>query len=183
MLDSLCIFFIAGLIGNKYYKTSKSKRKSNSAEIIIVTIANEKVKNSLFECINYTYTKFPNISISIIVDEGAQLMDSLTEHINQDKQNKTLQNNFIDNTKRGLKIENRNKNIHKIIVPNNYRQDLLAKGRAINYFVENYVKDNKWYILLMMIALFLMIDFYMKFHFMWQKDMLLLIKLLNKGKT
>jgi cellulose synthase/poly-beta-1,6-N-acetylglucosamine synthase-like glycosyltransferase len=32
-----------------------------------------------------------------------------------------------------------------IVVPKTYKQYLIAKGRAINYFVENYVQKGQWY--------------------------------------
>jgi len=32
-----------------------------------------------------------------------------------------------------------------IVVPRSYKPFLIAKGRAMNYFVENYVQGNKWY--------------------------------------
>lgn len=33
-----------------------------------------------------------------------------------------------------------------VIVPKHYRRDLIAKGRAINYFIEQKVQPGKWYV-------------------------------------
>ena len=114
--------------------------KSNKVEIIIVSIANEKVKNSLFECINHTNTNFPDIPISIIVDDGAQLIDSLFEYINKDCLNSSLLYNSKISAKERLDIMKGKRSINIIVVPKDYRPDLIAKGRSINYFVENHVR-------------------------------------------
>jgi len=52
----------------------------------------------------------------VLVDEGAQLIPEL-----------------------------RSAGYELVIVPSEYRKDLVGKGRAINYFIENYVADDMWY--------------------------------------
>jgi len=53
----------------------------------------------------------------ILTDEGAELIDYL-KHV-------------------GARL---------VVVPRSYRRDLVGKGRAINYFIENSVEPNKWYV-------------------------------------
>jgi cellulose synthase/poly-beta-1,6-N-acetylglucosamine synthase-like glycosyltransferase len=47
----------------------------------------------------------------------------------------------------GSKLELNDKNIRIIVVPNNF-DGVKCKGRAIQYFIKNYVEDNKWYVFL-----------------------------------
>src|SRR4051794_33614087 len=171
-------FFILGIIGIRY-RPNKSKFKSNKVEIIIVSIANEKVKNSLFECINHTYTNFPDIPISIIVDEGAQLIDSLFEYINKDCLNSSLLHNSKISAKERLDIMKGKRSINIIVVPKDYRPDLIAKGRSINYFVENHVKDLKWYIFIDDDNLILYDNFLYEIPFYGKRDIHLLILFLK----
>jgi cellulose synthase/poly-beta-1,6-N-acetylglucosamine synthase-like glycosyltransferase len=133
-----------GIIGSRY-KPYTSKFKSKNVEIVIVSIADERVKNSLFECINHTYNNFPNILISVIIDEGAQLTESLSTYINKYSLDNDTINNYGNSIKEAVR-DGSDKGIRLRVVPKDYRNDLIAKGRAINYFIENHVKDSKWYV-------------------------------------
>jgi beta-1,4-mannosyltransferase len=94
------------------YKPKKAAKKARNAEIVIVSIANRKVKTSLYETIENV--KSLKIKFHLLVDEGAELLGELpTENL--------------------------------VVVPKEYRNDLMAKGRAINYFIETYVEKGKWY--------------------------------------
>lgn len=96
------------------YKPKKSMKRAENVEIIIVSIANNKVKNSLYETISNI--KKLNVKFYLLVDEGAELLSELSMS-----------------------------NSNMVIVPKSYKPFLIAKGRAINYFIENYVQENKWY--------------------------------------
>jgi egghead protein (zeste-white 4 protein) len=121
-------YVILGLVGFFLYKPSSrlkrinqsTKEKSrNNFEFVIVSIAARTVRYSLFECVYYTRNKFPHISLSVLIDEGAQL-------------NMDLWRAVYDS-------------INVVRVPKRYRTDLLGKGRAMNYFIENHVDNYTWY--------------------------------------
>ena len=67
---------LMGLFG-LLYKPRTSNIKSAKVEIVIVSIASRYVKKSLFECLAKTRERFPDVPISILVDEGADLLDEL----------------------------------------------------------------------------------------------------------
>jgi egghead protein (zeste-white 4 protein) len=81
-------------------------------EIVIVSIANQKVRNSLYETIDNI--RKLNLKFYVLVDEGAEMIPELSA-------------------------------VDLVVVPKTYKQYLVAKGRAINYFIENHVQKNKWY--------------------------------------
>jgi hypothetical protein len=82
----------------------------------------------LFETIDHTLRNFKYIPFHVVVDEGADLIDDLQL------------------LARYVKLNNDNNTIFKItVVPKDYRKDLVAKGRAMNYFIENVVSRHKWF--------------------------------------
>jgi len=95
------------------YKPKRGREKAENVEVVIVSIANSKVKKALFECIAHT-KKTLNVPIWILVDEGSELIPELI----------------------GLNL---------VIVPKDYRRDLVGKGRAMNFFIETKVEGRKWY--------------------------------------
>ncbi|RLE89515.1 MAG: egghead protein [Thermoprotei archaeon] len=98
------------------YRPKKSTIKAKNVVFVVVSIAKETVRNALFETLNHVVTNFPNYRVWVVVDEGAELIPELKL--------------------RGYDL---------IIVPKEYRRDLIGKGRAINYFIESVVEDDKWY--------------------------------------
>ena len=110
------IFTVIGLLG-LLYKPKRRTQKAENVNFVVVTIACLKVKKSLLESIYHTKEMFPNYPLWIVCDQGAELIDELG-NIPQ---------------------------VNVVVVPENYRKDLLAKGRAINYFIETYVLDKQWY--------------------------------------
>lgn len=138
---------IIGLFG-LLYTSRVGNVKSDKVEIVIVSIASRYVKRSLFECIAHTKTKFQNIPISIVVDEGAELLDELIEArrsfgnitrfvYRTDRENQQL-----------LKSENRSdaSAFNLIVVPDKFRRELIGKGRALSYFTSiDSFDNNKWY--------------------------------------
>ena len=94
------------------YKPKKSLTRAENVEIIIVSVANQKVRSSLQETISNIGRLL--LKSHLLVDEGAELIGELpTENL--------------------------------VVVPRNYKPFLVGKGRAMNYFVEHYVEENKWY--------------------------------------
>jgi cellulose synthase/poly-beta-1,6-N-acetylglucosamine synthase-like glycosyltransferase len=115
----ISIFVILGLIGFLFYKSKKSNHKSKNYEITIVSKASANVKNSLFRCLNNNkHFGF----INLVIDEECELETELKKYCKDNK-------------------------INLYIVPKNYNIKAIAKGRAIQYFIDTNVKDlYKWYI-------------------------------------
>ncbi|QOR94040.1 glycosyltransferase family 2 protein [Thermosphaera chiliense] len=107
---------VAGGVAYFLYKPRKSLFKSTNYEIVVVSKADEKVKNSLLEVVRYHLKKFGKLTV--VIDEGAPLTNTL----------KSI------------------RSLNLVIVPASYRRDLVGKGRALSYFIENQVDDEKWYV-------------------------------------
>lgn len=112
------ILVTLGVIGYAVYKPKRGSKKAENIEIVVVSKADHKVKNSLLEVVKYHVGKYSRILV--VVDEGAPLSGLLRKI-------------------KGVKL---------IEVPSNYRQDLIGKGRALQYFVDCCVDNNKWYVLI-----------------------------------
>lgn len=63
-----------------------------------------------------THNRKLGIPLRVVVDEGSELIPKL-----------------------------KGENCDCVIVPSSYRTDLIAKGRAINYFIEKEARTDKWY--------------------------------------
>lgn len=108
-----------GLIGGLFYKSKKENYKIKKMELAIVSKANNGVKNSLLNTINHTLDNFYDYKINLVMDKDSDLEEELKEKYG---------------------------NIVNIVtVPKNYSCEALAKGRAINYFIENNVKEDYFY--------------------------------------
>jgi len=105
-----------GATGYIAYKPRRLGIKTTNYELVIVSKADEKVQKSLIESLKYHVARFGHVTL--VVDEGSQMMGSLRYF-------------------KGVKL---------VVVPASYRRDLVGKGRALNYFVENYVVPHKWYV-------------------------------------
>lgn len=104
-----------GIANYLLYKPKRGYKRTDNIEIVVVSKANHKVRNSLLEVVRYHVNKFGKITI--VVDEEAPLIPLLRRL-------------------RGIKL---------VEVPANYRRDLIGKGRALQYFVDCCVERNKWY--------------------------------------
>jgi len=132
---------VLGLIGKILYKPKMGIVRTNKVELVLVSVASAKVKNALLESINSTLKRFPDIPFTIVVDEGAELLDEL-QILSHSAEVRTSHNNKY------LLLQHTMSSSHTfeiVVVPKNYRPDLIAKGRAMNYFIENKVRLEKWY--------------------------------------
>lgn len=119
------IYTIIGIIGYVAYRTNKNVNKENEAkevEICIVSKASKDVENVLFNCIEHHSKMFPEYNVNLIVDSNSQLNGRLVEFAKK----------FA--------------NVNYIEVPNDFKIKAIAKGRAIEYFIQKCVKENKWYV-------------------------------------
>jgi hypothetical protein len=73
--------------------------------------------------------------------------------------------------------------IKVVRVPRDYRSDLIGKGRAMHYFIENYVAADKWYCFIDDDNLLLDDNLYMKYLIMKSLVLLLAILLLYLEKV
>ncbi|MEM0001674.1 MAG: glycosyltransferase family 2 protein [Desulfurococcaceae archaeon] len=110
------VLITLGLTSYVVYKPRRDRKRARNVEIVIVSKADYKVKNSLMETVEYHVKKYGKVIV--VVDEGAPLTNLLTR-------------------RHGVKL---------IEVPSNYRRDLIGKGRALQYFVDCCVDENKWYV-------------------------------------
>ena len=140
------MFLIVGFIGFSF-RAKKSSAKSNRVEIVIVSIASRSVKNSLFECINHTRTHFTDVPLTILVDEYAELLDDLVQMSRIPVKISTVFSGGALQSLRQMR-QYHETSFTIVVVPKNYRRDLIAKGRAINYIIENKVRSENWYIFL-----------------------------------
>lgn len=114
-------FTIIGLVGYLLYKPTKKGEEHKDTEIIIVSKASKSVEGVLFESIKHNATILSSCHIYVVIDEGSELFLRL----------KTFIANF--------------KNIELVIVPKSFRCVAIAKGRAIEYFIQTYAVSKKWY--------------------------------------
>lgn len=105
-----------GVVAYVLYKPRRSSSRAENFEIVIVSKADHKVKNSLLESVSYHINRYGRVTV--VIDEGAPLQSVLE----------------------------RNKRIKLVVVPSNYRLDLIGKGRALQYFIDCCVDENKWYV-------------------------------------
>src|SRR5918911_2580681 len=70
---------VIGLIGRAFFRPNKEYNKTDKLELVLISVANKKVKKSLFETINHTINMFKDVPLNIVVDEGAELLDELME--------------------------------------------------------------------------------------------------------
>ncbi|MGC9071149.1 MAG: glycosyltransferase [Acidilobus sp.] len=100
------------------YRSRRSPTRTSNVALVIPSVANEDVRDSLYDTL--THNRFLGIPMYVVVDEGAPLKDEL-EKIRW---------------------------INLVVVPKSFRPDLVGKGRALRYFVENYVikRPDMWYV-------------------------------------
>jgi hypothetical protein len=116
----LSIYLFVLVVAVAAYNTKRSPRKASNVALVIPSVANEKVRESLFAALHHN--RFLGVPIYLVIDEGAPLQREL-EKLNW---------------------------VRLVVVPRKYRPDLFGKGRALRYFVENYVakRPDMWYVFL-----------------------------------
>jgi hypothetical protein len=112
-------YFALGLIAYLAYTPQQADEKADDVTFVIPTIGAAAVRDSLFECLDHHTDKFEEYTIYILTDEGADLEDELRAYPDAET----------------------------MVVPDSYDPNAVAKGRAIQYFIEQVVADNPdgWY--------------------------------------
>lgn len=113
---SFTFFVMLGGVA-QLYKTKKGKKIAKNVDFVVVTCARESVRNSLLETVRHLKNNF-NQRVIILIDEGADMQQELIKEFGSR---------------------------HVFRTPENYRKDLVGKGRAMNYFIEKQVKKTRWY--------------------------------------
>jgi hypothetical protein len=136
-----CSLLVIGFQGF-FYRVHRSQVLANNVEFVIVSIGSRNVRCSLFETIKHTALSFPQVPLYVVVEQDSELLGELENLITSDylipirDAIATYTTTLRSSSKPMIEI---------VAVPKKYRPDLIAKGRAINYFIENYVVTSKWY--------------------------------------
>ncbi len=118
------VFLIAGSIGYVIYKPKKKPYKSYNVEFVLVTVANNKVKNALKESLGNLRKRFRNYLVWVVIDEGAELTNYLSSMSSSDPY------------------------LRLVVVPQTYIRSCKGKARAMKYFIEHFVEPDNWYVFL-----------------------------------
>ena len=103
---------VAGLLGSATYRTETADEPAENVRLVITTIASEAVRDALFETIQHTLSNFEEYELYCVLDEGSDLQSEL---VAMDR-------------------------IRTVVVPDEYEVEAKAKGRAMQYFVDD---DNR----------------------------------------
>lgn len=115
----LVAYFILGLVAYLAYTPHTAEEPAENVRLVIPTIGSESVRNSLMECLAHHREMFPDYDLYILTDEGADLEADLRDY----------------------------PGFTTVVVPDSFECEAVAKGRAIQYFIETVVADDPefWY--------------------------------------
>jgi len=115
----LLSYFILGFVAYILYQPKTAEERAENVTFAIPTIGSEEVRDSLFKCLEHHTELFEEYEIYILTDEGADLEQELRDYAG----------------------------VQTVVVPDSYTCDAVAKGRAIQYFIETVVAENPegWY--------------------------------------
>lgn len=115
----LIAYFLLGLIAYVRYTPPTTGTKARNVRFVVTTIGSERVRSSLLECLAHHRAQFPDYELYCVTDEGAALEEELVA---------------MDG-------------ITTMVVPESFTCEAVAKGRAIQYFIETVVTDDQeyWY--------------------------------------
>lgn len=108
-----------GLLSSFLYERDRAGERAENVRLVIPTVASEHVRPALLETIEHTVEMFSDFEVYCILDEGSDLQGELI----------------------------RRDGISTVVVPDSYNCQAVAKGRAINYFIETVVAERPeyWY--------------------------------------
>lgn len=115
----LFAYFSLGAYAYLKYTPHKSAERYESVRFAIPTVGSYKVEESLFRCLSYHAEKFGDFQLYCIVDEGSDLQQKIEKF----------------------------DGVRTVVVPDSYEADAVAKGRAIQYFIDTVVSGDPdvWY--------------------------------------
>lgn len=110
------LYVLASMVGHIIYTAQRSVEKVDDLTLVLVTIASEDVRDALMEAIEHNRRLFEDCEFRVLIDEGADLQPALEAM-----------------------------DIDLVVVPDDYDPSAIAKGRALQYFVETHVVEDEWY--------------------------------------
>ncbi len=115
----LLAYFLLGGIAYLSYTPHTADEPAEDVRLVIPTVGSESVRDSLMDCLEHHREQFPEYERYILTDEGADLEAELREY----------------------------EGYETVVVPDAFDCEAVAKGRAIQYFIETVVADDPefWY--------------------------------------
>lgn len=115
----LLAYFLLGFVAYVLYDPPNAPEKATDVRFVVTTIGSEKVRSSLVQSLVHHRAKFADYDLYCVTDEGADLEEELRS------------------------IEG----ITTVVVPDSFSCEAVAKGRAMQYFIETVVADRPeyWY--------------------------------------
>lgn len=110
------LYVLSSMVGKILYTAQRGTEKVEDLTFVLVTVASETVRDSLMEAIEHNRELFEEYEFCVLIDEGADLQPELEAM-----------------------------NLDLVVVPDSYDPDAIAKGRAMQYFVETRVAEDEWY--------------------------------------
>jgi len=110
------LYVLASVVGHVRYTAQRGTERVEDLTFVLVTVATEDVRESLVSAIEHTQELFPEYDLTVLIDEGAPLRSEL-ESMGGDL----------------------------VVVPDEYDPEAVAKGRAMQYFVQTRVDEDEWY--------------------------------------
>jgi egghead protein (zeste-white 4 protein) len=108
-----------GLLLSVRYEPERSGERAENVRLVITTVAADHVATALRETLDHTTARFSDCEIFCVLDEGSDLQAELLDR----------------------------DDVTTVVVPESYDCEAVAKGRAINYFIETVVAEapSYWY--------------------------------------
>ncbi|WP_435128773.1 glycosyltransferase family 2 protein [Halobaculum sp. D14] len=115
----LLAYFVLGLLGYLLYRPETASEPAENVRFVVPTVGADHVRDSLLECLDHHRDRFSDYTVYCLTDEGADLEAELRA---------------LDG-------------VETVVVPDDYDCDAVAKGRAIQYFIDTVVADapDYWY--------------------------------------
>lgn len=110
------LYVLVSMVGDILYTANRGTERVEDLTFVLVTIASENVRDALMEAIEHNRELFDDYEFTVLIDEGAPLQRELEAM-----------------------------DLDLVVVPDAYDPEAIAKGRAMQYFVEHYVADDEWY--------------------------------------
>lgn len=110
------LYVLLSMVGHISYTAQRGIEKVDNLTVVLVTIASEEVRDALMEAIEHNRQLFEEYEFRVLIDEGAELQPELE----------------------AMEID-------LVVVPDDYDPAAVAKGRAMQYFIETHVVEDRWY--------------------------------------
>ncbi|MFB6193801.1 MAG: glycosyltransferase family 2 protein [Halobaculum sp.] len=112
-------YFLLGAVAYLVYTPQTADERADDTALVVTTVGADHVRDSLLECLAHHREEFPDLDRYILTDEGADMEAELRAY----------------------------EGYETVVVPDAFDCAAVAKGRAIQYFIETVVADDpdRWY--------------------------------------